>query len=297
MPVGSFPKGKCFYGCYDMAGNAWEWCADWFTSDYYKLKDGSKNPQGPSEEDAEEIDSGGGKKSKGRVQRGGSWNYPSEWCRCSCRSRAYPVYRANACGFRVAVSAREAGGGGRTAEKQRLEEGFVALFNGKDLTGWKIRDNTKPNGWSVQEGLLVNTAPSNNLMTEEVFNDFEFRCEYKVPKQGNSGVYLRGRYEIQIGDDFGRAPMKSISGGICGLIPPSENASKPADEWQTLDVTLVGKKVTVILNDRQVITDGELTRPTIGALDGRVDQPGPIVLQGIFTDVEYRNIRIKPLKR
>jgi formylglycine-generating enzyme required for sulfatase activity len=102
-PVGSFPQGKCFYGCYDMAGNAYEWCQDWFTTNYYKLKDARKNPEGPTEEQAEVRDFSG-KKSKARVLRGGTWyNYPS-YCRSVIRNSRYPSYRSNSYGFRVVVA-------------------------------------------------------------------------------------------------------------------------------------------------------------------------------------------------
>jgi formylglycine-generating enzyme required for sulfatase activity len=104
-PVGSFPKGKCFYGCYDMAGNASEWCLDWFITNYYKLKDAKRNPQGPNEEQAEEFDFSG-KKSKARALRGGRWNLGSVACRTVFRSRFDPSYRgAGLYGFRVVVAA------------------------------------------------------------------------------------------------------------------------------------------------------------------------------------------------
>ncbi|MEW6357347.1 MAG: SUMF1/EgtB/PvdO family nonheme iron enzyme [Planctomycetota bacterium] len=193
---------------------------------------------------------------------------------------------------------RYTAGGEKAAVPSEMKpdaEGYIPLFNGKDLTGWRIRDDSKPNGWSVQDGLLVNTRPGNDLITEQMFGDFEFHCEYRMPKDGNSGVFLRGRYEVQIWDDFGRPPGKETSGGIWGLIPPSENASKPAGEWQALAVGIKGKRVQVVLNGKKVIDYGELTQPTRGALDNNVDQPGPIVLQGAKSPVEFRNIRIKPL--
>jgi formylglycine-generating enzyme required for sulfatase activity len=101
LPVGSFPKGKSFYGCHDMAGNVWEWCADWFETDYYKMKDAKRNPQGPSEEAAEEVANA---KGKCRVLRGGSWVYGSRDCRAVSRSHYLPPNRIDhGCGFRVVV--------------------------------------------------------------------------------------------------------------------------------------------------------------------------------------------------
>jgi hypothetical protein len=175
-------------------------------------------------------------------------------------------------------------------------DGYRSLFNGKDLTGWKVRDTGKYNAWTAQEGVLVNTQAGTDLISEEQFTDFLFHCEFKIPPGGNSGVYLRGRYEIQIYDDFGRPPDGQTSGGICNLIVPVENASKPAGEWQTLDVGIEGKRVQVVLNGKKVIDCGELTSPTGDALDQDADQPGPIMLQGRFGRVEFRNMRVKPLQ-
>jgi iron(II)-dependent oxidoreductase len=102
-PVGSSPKGKCFYGCYDMAGNAYEWCADWFMTNYLKLKDAKRNPEGPTEEQAEEKDFSG-KKSKARLLRGGCWSRHSGFCRTVGRVfLAHPSYRYSDYGFRVVV--------------------------------------------------------------------------------------------------------------------------------------------------------------------------------------------------
>jgi formylglycine-generating enzyme required for sulfatase activity len=103
MPVGSFPKGKCFYGCYDMAGNVYEWCADWYMTNYFKLKDAKRNPEGPSEEEAEEKNFSG-KKMKARLLRGGSWSYNSGNCRTVSRLCYCPSFRGNYYGFRVVVS-------------------------------------------------------------------------------------------------------------------------------------------------------------------------------------------------
>ena len=105
MPVGSFPKGKCLYGCYDMAGNAYEWCQDWFMMNYYKLKDARKNPEGPTEEQAEEVvvDTAKGTKGKARLLRGGSWNNFSGNCRPVSRLRHPSAYRYYCNGFRVVL--------------------------------------------------------------------------------------------------------------------------------------------------------------------------------------------------
>ena len=180
-------------------------------------------------------------------------------------------------------------------------EGYTSLFNGKDLAGWrKVHpDNDKKNkrsAWKAENGLLVNMAAGCDLATVEKFADFELHFEYRIPGGGNSGVYLRGRYEIQIMDDCGKRPSRQSTGSIYDLIPPSVNAGGPAMEWQTVDVKLVGKQVTVRLNGKTIIEDAELPFVTKGAMSSNVNLPGPIMLQGLISPVAFRDIRIKPLK-
>lgn len=164
---------------------------------------------------------------------------------------------------------------------------------GKDLTGWKARG--LQNGWKVERGMLVNTMPSSDLYTEERFRDFELHYEYNVPKDSNSGMYLRGRYEVQIVDDYGSPPSVHGTGAIYGRIAPKVNAARPAGEWQRADVRLVGTRVTVTLNGKRVIENQEIPGPTGAALDDKVDEPGPILLQGDHGPVMFRNIRIRVL--
>jgi len=164
---------------------------------------------------------------------------------------------------------------------------------GKDLTGWKTRHSQ--NGWRVEKGVLINTPPSSDLYTEEKFWNFELHYEYKIPPGGNSGLYLRGRYEIQILDDYGQPPREGGNGAIYGKIAPKVNASKPADQWQTVDVKMVGKQVTVRLNGTIIIDKQEINGVTGAALDDREDEPGPILLQGDHGPVFFRNIRLKRL--
>jgi hypothetical protein len=174
-------------------------------------------------------------------------------------------------------------------------EGYRPLFNGKSLEGWKLRHEGSQNGWKVEDGVLVNTPPSTDLYTQEKFKDFQLHIEYKIPHGSNSGIYLRGRYEIQIQDDYGKPVESHINGAIYGRIAPSENASKPAGEWQTVDATLVGKRVTVVLNGKKIIDNAEIPGPTGAALDERESDPGPLLLQGDHGVVAFRNIYLKPL--
>jgi hypothetical protein len=181
------------------------------------------------------------------------------------------------------------------------KDGWVKLFNGKDLKGWHVRNPKANMSWKVENGVLVNDLKKGehgvDLVTDQKFVDFELHVEFKVPKDGNSGVYLRGRYEVQVLDSFGDQPNAESCGGIYGQKAPSENASLKPGEWQTYDITLKGKTVTVVHNGKLVVDKYDLPGPTGGALDRRVSDPGPLMLQGDHTAVDYRNIYIKPLKK
>jgi Domain of Unknown Function (DUF1080) len=132
------------------------------------------------------------------------------------------------------------------------------------------------------------------LVTEQKFTDFKLNTEYRYPQGSNSGVYLRGRYEVQIEDDCGEEADNHRSGGVYGFLTPSVNAAKKAGEWQTLEVTLVGRMVTVVLNGEPVIDRQAIPGITGGALDGDEGEPGPILLQGDHGAVEFRNLSLTP---
>lgn len=180
----------------------------------------------------------------------------------------------------------------------------IRLFNGRDLTGWKKRRAHKLMGWSVKDGLLVNDTPKTdfsakgayaNLMTEREFEDFKLHIEFNVGAQRNSGVYLRGMYEAQVVDRDSRMQGLQGVGAIFSRIAPSKNAGKPGGEWNTYDLTLVDRHVTVILNGEKVIDNQPVIGPTGGAHKTDVSQPGPIYLQGDHTSVKYRNIVLTPV--
>ncbi|MBI5686193.1 MAG: protein kinase [Verrucomicrobia bacterium] len=171
---------------------------------------------------------------------------------------------------------------------------FKSLFNGKDLVGWKQRTSQRENGWRVRRRSMINTPPSDDLVTKESFGNFEFYCEFQIPRRGRSGVLLRGRYRIPLVDDMGSAPSATCSGSVFELLAPSKNVSKSADTWQALYVRLVGGAVTVILNNKKVI-DGRDLNESGGSFAEDVVKSGPIVLQGTSSGVIFRNIRIKPL--
>ena len=174
-------------------------------------------------------------------------------------------------------------------------KGWTALFNGKDLTGWQSLPKDRPNSWKVENGVLVNTSKEHdhgtNLCTDRKYWDYEIYYEYCVPENGNSGVYLRGQYEIQILDDYGvpsDKPKHWGNGGICNQKTPSKNASKPAGEWQSGYARIIGEKISVFINGQQVIE--EFVPPKQG------DPKGPILLQGDQTPIKFRCVFIKPTK-
>jgi hypothetical protein len=170
----------------------------------------------------------------------------------------------------------------------------VALFNGKDLTGWTTRGE---NRWRVVDGVLTNAGGGANLVTARTFDDFKLHVEFRYPKGSNSGVYLRGRYEVQIEDSPERVePGPHAVGGVYGFLPPNENAAKAPGEWQTYDITLVGRRVNIVLNGRTVVADQIIPGITGGALDSDEGAPGPIFLQGDHGAVEFRKIVLTPAR-
>jgi hypothetical protein len=170
----------------------------------------------------------------------------------------------------------------------------IQLFNGVDLTGWVPRHPSQPNRWKAEEGMLVNEDAGTDLVTEATFQDFQLHVEVLVPEESNSGIYLRGRYEVQVRDDHGKEPHPLGMGGIYGQITPAENASRPAGEWQSFDITLLGRTVTVVLNGTTIIERQEIPGITGGALDSKEAEPGPIFLQGDHSRISYRNLVLTP---
>lgn len=180
------------------------------------------------------------------------------------------------------------------------EQGFVPLFNGKDLTGWKLRNPNAKSYWTVEDGILKNTINKGehgvDLLTEKKFWNFTVRFEYLVPDGSNSGFYLRGRHEIQIlGDYKSGKPAAGGNGALYAFKAPDVFASKPGNEWQTCEATIIGNKITVILNGKKIHDNVVCDKPTGGEIDNKVKEPGPILLQGDHGTVWFRNIRIKEL--
>jgi hypothetical protein len=170
----------------------------------------------------------------------------------------------------------------------------MQLLNGRDLSGWRAIDGE--NQWTVGDGVLRNGRSGANLVTDQTFGDFRLHIEFRYPKGSNSGVYLRGRHEVQIEDNFGSEPDLVRFGAIYGFIAPSEMAAKQPGEWQTYDITLVGRMVTVVANTRTIIFEREIPGITGGALNSDEGAPGPLMLQGDHGPIEYRNITITPAR-
>jgi Domain of Unknown Function (DUF1080) len=187
----------------------------------------------------------------------------------------------------------------RAPSLKRLKEPVwgqpITLFNGKDLKGWHT-DGEKENQWKAEGGILHSPHSGSNLMSDKAFTDFKLHIEFRYPKESNSGVYLRGRYEVQVADSKGMEPSKDQLGAIYGFIAPLEMMAKEAGEWQSYDITLVGRLVTVIANGKQVIYKQEIPGITGGAINSREGEPGPLLIQGDHGPVDYRNIIITPAK-
>lgn len=171
----------------------------------------------------------------------------------------------------------------------------IVLFGGTNMNAWEPLPGGE-NQWRVIDGLLTNTKSGANLATKQRFTDFRLHLEFRVPKGGNSGIYLRGRHEVQVEDSPMGEPLSTHLGGVYGFLVPNEQAHKGPGVWQTYDITLIGRRVTVVLNGRTVIADQTIPGITGGALDANEGEPGPIYLQGDHTAVEYRNIRITPVR-
>lgn len=171
----------------------------------------------------------------------------------------------------------------------------ATLFNGTSLDGWQPVGR-RDSQWRAEGGTLQNAKSGANLVTVQKFDDFKLHLEFRVAKGSNSGVYLRGRYELQIDDAAGLEPSSHHLGGVYGFIAPSENVARAAGEWQSMDVTLVGRMLTYELNSTTVICNREIPGITGGALDSAEGEPGPLLLQGDHGPVDYRNIVITPAK-
>jgi hypothetical protein len=180
----------------------------------------------------------------------------------------------------------------------------ITLFNGKNLDGWELTNPNHANGWIAEDGVLINRPTQHegkkhiayaNLRTIGVFEDFKLIFEVNVPEKSNSGIYLRGIYELQILDSYGKPLNPHNMGAIYSRITPSVSAEKPAGQWQSLDVTLLDRHVTVVLNGKKIIDNEPLLGCTGGALWSDPMKPGPLYLQGNHGAASFRNIVLTPI--
>lgn len=170
----------------------------------------------------------------------------------------------------------------------------IEIFNGKNLDGWKA---DKPeNQWVVKDGILTSEEAGANLISEQKFDDFKLYAEFRYPEGSNSGIYLRGRYELQIEDNKGTEPSNVYYGGIYGFLTPNEMVAKGPGVWQTYEVTLIGRRVTIVGNGKTIICDQIIPGITGGALDSKEAEAGPLMLQGDHGPIEFRKIVITPSK-
>lgn len=180
----------------------------------------------------------------------------------------------------------------------------ITLFNGKDLSGWSLINPNQKSGFSVKDGVMVNNPVQpgdgthisyGNLRTDGEFEDFNLKIEVNVPAGSNSGIYLRGIYEVQVLDSYQKPLDPHNMGAIYSRITPKVHAEKPAGEWQSLDITLCDRHVTVILNGTKIIDNQPLVGVTGEALTANEFIPGPIFLQGDHGKVSFRNIVLRPI--
>ena len=173
----------------------------------------------------------------------------------------------------------------------------IKLFNGKDLTGWRPDKPNADKAWTVENGTLVTPGNGPELINDSKFQDFKLHIEFNCQTESNSGVYLRGRYEVQVETDSVQEPASHHTGGVYGFLAPTPELPRKSGEWQSFDITFIGRRLTVVQNGTTVIDDQEIPGITGGALDSHEELPGPIYLQGGEKGhVAYRNIVLTPAR-
>jgi hypothetical protein len=171
----------------------------------------------------------------------------------------------------------------------------VNLFNGKDVSGWKGLNPDAELKWTVKDGVMRNAPPTTDLISEQKFWNFKLHVDFRIVEHSNSGIGLRGRYEIQILDDYGKPPNSHGAGAFYARFAPSVNASKPAGEWQTYDIRLVGRQLTVVHNGTKVLDKVEVEGLTAIANNSDEAEPGPFIVQGDHSYVEIKSFVVTPL--
>ncbi len=173
----------------------------------------------------------------------------------------------------------------------------VELFNGKDLSGWHALVPTVEMKWSVVDGVLKNAPPTTDIVSDQNFWNFALHVEFKIIEHSNSGIGLRGRYEIQVLEDYGKPVNSHGAAALYSRVPPSVNASKPAGEWQTYDIRLVGRDLTVVHNGKKVLDHVHVDGLTAIANNANEGEPGPFIVQGDHSNIEIRKFTVTPLTK
>jgi hypothetical protein len=182
----------------------------------------------------------------------------------------------------------------KLVDRKRVAWAKPVTLLSRGLLGWRLRDSRHGACWRENAGVLESRQTCTDIVSDGRYQDFKLHLEVKLPKGGATGVFLRGRYQVQLADDAGRPPSDESSGAIYGLLAPNANAAKAAGEWQTLDVTLIGRRVTVILNGMLVIDGQEISGPTGGAIDSDEAIPGSIMLEAEKGALAFRNLVVTP---
>ena len=192
-------------------------------------------------------------------------------------------------------------------------EEAVVLFDGTGLESWMHRDG-QPAGWKLREDGSVEVTRG-NILSRRSFGDVRIHLEFRTPlmaeargqARGNSGVYVQGRYEVQVLDSFGLEPMDNGCGGVYRIAPPRVNASLPPLQWQTYEIVFraprfdasgsktANARITVRHNGQVIHSNRELPRLTPGGVSNEESERGPLLLQDHRDPVQYRNIWVVPL--
>jgi hypothetical protein len=174
----------------------------------------------------------------------------------------------------------------------------VTLFDGKTMDAWGVQNKQNPVNWAVADGVMSSAEKQgNNLVSKQTFKDFKIEAEYAIAAGSNGGIYLRGRYEMQLLEDAGKPVDLHAHMAIYGRTPPAVNASKAAGEWQNVEITIVGNRVSVVLNGQKLHDNAVIEGITGGALDANETEPGPIMLQGDHGKVSFRKVVVTPITK
>ena len=173
----------------------------------------------------------------------------------------------------------------------------IELFNGKDLSGWHALVPSVPMKWSVENGILKNAPPTTDIVSDQNFWNFDLHMEFRIVEHSNSGIGLRGRYEIQVLEDYGRPVSTHGAAALYSRIAPKVNASKPAGEWQSYDIRLIGRDLTVVHNGQKVLDKVHVDGLTAIANNANEGEPGPFIVQGDHSNIEIRKFTVTPLTK